>query len=139
MNNSPDNKKPVFVTFRCGNSSVKMENIHFEENEFKNWLTNTDYKGPISLTVKFYVKPDQVEKFREVMKGMIEYSYADHGALMYKLHVDYKDPTIFWLTEQWKSVADLKHHATDEKHEKTAKMLGGTLRSTLHVGLYQPL
>ena len=44
-----------------------MENIHFEENEFINWLQNTDYKGAISLTVKFYVKEDQVSKFHQVI------------------------------------------------------------------------
>ena len=116
-----------------------MENIHFEENEFLNWLQSTDYNGAISLTVKFYVKADQVSKFREIMKTMVEYSNSDHGALMYKLHVDYKDSTVFWLTEEWAKVSDLKNHATDEKHGKTAKLLGATLRAPSHVGLYKSL
>ena len=116
-----------------------MENIHFEENEFLNWLQSTDYNGAISLTVKFYVKADQVSKFREIMKTMVEYSNSDHGALMYKLHVDYKDSTVFWLTEEWAKVSDLKNHATDEKHGKNAKLLAGTLRAPSHVGLYKSL
>ena len=148
------------------------------------WLETTEYTGPISLTVKFYVKENEVSKFREIMKTMVEYSNSDHGALMYKLNDDFKvrifweghkilrnspltstvhsykqtkvskrkisqnfvtfseymnfkDSTVFWLTEEWKTVSDLKNHATDENHGKVSKMLGETLRAPPHVGLYK--
>ena len=42
-----------------------MENL--KEHEFANWLKNTDYSGAVSLTVKFYVKEDQVSKFHQVI------------------------------------------------------------------------
>ena len=113
-----------------------MENIQLGP-EFIKWLETTDYTGPISLTVKFYVKENEVSKFREIMKTMVEYSNSDHGALMYKLNDDFKDSTVFWLTEEWKSVSDLKNHATDENHGKVAKTLGETLRAPPHVGLYK--
>ena len=113
-----------------------MENIELGP-EFMKWLETADYTGPISLTVKFYVKESEVSKFREIMKTMVEYSNSDHGALMYKLNEDFKDSTVFWLTEEWKSVADLKNHATDENHGKVGKMLGETLRAPPHVGLYK--
>ena len=113
-----------------------MENIQLGP-EFMKWLETTDYTGPISLTVKFYVKENEVSKFREIMKTMVEYSNSDHSALMYKLNDDFKDSTVFWLTEEWKSVSDLKNHATDENHGKVGKMLGETLRAPTHVGLYK--
>ena len=47
-----------------------MENIQLGP-EFQKWLETTEYTGPISLTVKFYVKENQVSKFREIMKNMI--------------------------------------------------------------------
>ena len=113
-----------------------MENIQLGP-EFQKWLETTEYTGAISLTVKFYVKENQVSKFREIMKNMMAYSNSDHGALMYKLNEDFKDSTVFWLTEEWKSVSDLKNHATDENHGKVSKMLGKTLRAPPHVGLYK--
>ena len=113
-----------------------MENIQLGP-EFLKWLETTEYTGSISLTVKFYVKEDQVAKFCEIMKKMVAYSNNDHGALMYKLNEDFKDSTIFWLTEEWKSVSDLKNHATDENHAKVAKMLEETFRAAPHVGLYK--
>ena len=42
-----------------------MENL--KENEFANWLQNTDYSGAVSLTVKFYVKEDHISKFHQVI------------------------------------------------------------------------
>ena len=47
-----------------------MENL--KENEFANWLQNTDYSGAVSLTVKFYVKEDQVSKFHQVINEITE-------------------------------------------------------------------
>ena len=52
-------------------------------------------------------------------------------------YMNFKDSTVFWLTEEWKSVSDLKNHATDENHGKVGKMLGETLRAPPHVGLYK--
>ena len=42
-----------------------MDNL--KENEFGHWLQNTNHSGAVSLTVKFYVKEDQVSKFHQVI------------------------------------------------------------------------
>ena len=68
---------------------------------------------------------------------MVAYSNTDHGALMYKLNEDFKDSTVFWLTEEWKSVLDLKNHVNDENHGKDSKMLRETFRAAPHIGLYK--
>ena len=115
-----------------------MDNINYE-GEFAKWLETTDYTGPINLTAKFYVKKDQITNFRQIMKNVIQYSNFDHGALTYKMFAYYKDPTVFWLVEEWKCVDDLKNHLTDEKHVKDIPSLVETLRQTTHIGLYKML
>ena len=44
------------------------------------------------------------------MKNTAEVSNSENGCLMYKLHADYKDAKVFWLTESWSTVSDLKNH-----------------------------
>ena len=56
---------------------------------------------------------------------------------MYKLNEDFKDSTVFWLTEEWKSVLDLKNHVNDENFGKDSKMLEETFRAAPHIGLYK--
>ena len=48
----------------------------------------------------------------QVMKNTGEISNAEKGCLMYKFHADYKDSNVFWLTESWATVMDLKNHGT---------------------------
>ena len=115
-----------------------MQNINVKE-EFANWLKTSNYDGPINITAKFYVKEDQVSKFCEIMKTVVEYSNTDHAALMYKMYVDYKDPSVFWFIEEWKSVDDLKKHIMDEKHVKDYKLISELLRAPTHIALYKPL
>ena len=44
------------------------------------------------------------------MKNTVEVSNSENGCLMYKLHADYQNGNVFWLTESWATVMDLKNH-----------------------------
>ena len=43
-----------------------MENISLQDEEFLKWLQTTEYNGGIGLTVKFYVKKEQIPEFHMV-------------------------------------------------------------------------
>ena len=43
-----------------------MENISLQDEEFLKWLQTTEYNGSIGLTVKFYVKKEQIPEFHMV-------------------------------------------------------------------------
>ena len=73
------------------------------------------------------------------MKKMVEDSNNDDGVESYKLHADYKDASIFWLTEQWATVNDLKNHFNSKSHIKNSKMLSETLLVPCQIGLYKEL
>ena len=61
-----------------------MQNMSFED--FFPWLKTTEYKGPIGLTTKYYVKDDKVSKFCEIMKNHVAFAKAQVGVRHYKLH-----------------------------------------------------
>ena len=46
----------------------------------------------------------------QVMKNTVKVSNVENGCLMYKLHADYQNGNVFWLTESWATVMDLKNH-----------------------------
>ena len=46
----------------------------------------------------------------QVMKNTVEVSNSENGCLMYKLYADYQNGNVFWLTESWATVMDLKNH-----------------------------
>ena len=102
---------------------MNMNNIRFEEKEFYNWLQTTKYNGLVGLSAKFYVRDGKVPKFLEIMKNNIEFTNTEVGVLLYKLYADYENPFVFWLTEEWKTVTDLKNHCTSETYVKNGKML----------------
>ena len=52
----------------------------------------------------------------------MEVSNSENGCLMYKLHADYKDSNVFWLTETWATVSDLKNHVKTFQKFKTEVM-----------------
>ena len=82
-----------------------MQNITVEE--LGRWLSTTDVGGPIGLTMKFFVQEEQAEAFRSTMTEFEPHALAEEGAQAYEFHRDWKDPTVFWLTERWASPASL--------------------------------
>ena len=47
-----------------------MENISLQDEEFLKWLQTTEYNGSIGLTVKFYVKSEQLPEFHMVNQNI---------------------------------------------------------------------
>ena len=119
--------------------SQKMDNIRFG-SELLNWLRSTQYNGPVGISAKFYVKSDQVQNFREAMKIRTGFSKSAIGVRLYKLHVDYNNPSIFWLIEEWDSVTDLKNHCLSEKYIKNAELFLDLLEEpACQIGIYKSL
>ena len=116
----------------------KMQNMSFED--FFPWLKTTEYKGPIGLTTKYYVKDDKVSKFCEIMKNHVAFAKAQVGVCHYKLHADINNSSIFWLISEYDSVEDLKNLCLSEAYIKNAEFLLDTMdEPVLQIGLYKAL
>ena len=115
-----------------------MQNMSFEE--FIPWLKNTEYKGPIGITSKYYVKEDKVSKFCEIMKNHVAFALTQIGVRHDKLHADFNNPSIFWLISEFESVEDLKNLCLSETYIKNAELLLDTMdEPVLQIGLYKAL
>ena len=115
-----------------------MQNMSCEE--FIPWLKNTEYKGPIGITSKYYVKEDKVSKFRELMKDHVAFALTHIGVRHDKFHVDFNNPLIFWLKSEFESVEDLKNLCLSETCIKNAQLLLDTMdEPVLQIGLYKAL
>ena len=118
------------------NETLTMNSMSLEE--FLPWLENTDYKGPIGITSKWYVKADKVSKFCQIMNGHVAFVNSQIGVRLYKLHSDFKNPLAFWQFEEWDSVRDLKNLCSSETYIKNEELLQDTLgEPVLHIGLYK--
>ena len=115
-----------------------MDNIRFDE--FFNWLKTTKYDGPVGITAKFYVKSDQISKFCQVMNNNVEFSNTQVGVRLYKINIDFNNPSIFWLIEEWDTVTDLKNHYLCENYIKNAELIQDTLDHPIcQIGVYKAL
>ncbi|MDK4715999.1 SDR family NAD(P)-dependent oxidoreductase [Rhizobium sp. CNPSo 4039] len=78
----------------------------------------TIYPTPVSdpdrltLVARLTAKPDQAEALGEALRGLVEPTLTEAGAIEYRLHRDNDDPNLWLLYETWRSRADLDAHFT---------------------------
>lgn len=64
----------------------------------------------LTLVARLTAKPDQGEALGEALRGLVEPTLAEAGAIEYRLHRDNDDPSVWILYETWRSQADLDAH-----------------------------
>jgi len=101
-----------------------MDNMNLKNDQFQTWLDDTDYTGPLGIVAKFYVKQEFREQFAPGFKKRIVHTRGDEGVRTYKINEDVLDPLVFWLTEEWESVAALRNILT---HNTTRRLWNGWL------------
>ena len=94
-----------------------MENIRYENDEFMTWLKTTEYNGPIGATLKFYVKEESAKEFKDMIIKKVRSEMTKNKCKSMKLNVDFKDPNIFWINEEWNHVSDLKNWCTSDAYK----------------------
>jgi len=48
--------------------------------------------------------------------------------MVYKLNEDMLDPLVFWLTEEWASVAALRQHCSSPAYKESGARMGAVLQ-----------
>jgi len=116
---------PVLIP---GAMSVTMDNMSFKNDAFPTWLADTDYTGPLGVVVKLYVKQEFREPFVKGMEAKMAKIRGEEGVRTYKLNEDVLDPLVFWLTEEWESVAALRKHIDSQHHKETVEWMADLLQ-----------
>lgn len=65
---------------------------------------------PLTLVATLTVKPESVDEFVAIIKGLVEPTLREEGSLDYELHRSNEDPNEFVLIEHWRSRQDLDDH-----------------------------
>lgn len=64
----------------------------------------------LTLIARLTAKPDQAETLGEALRGLVQPTLTEAGAMEYRLHRDNDDPSVWILYETWRSRADLDAH-----------------------------
>jgi len=64
----------------------------------------------LPMIVKFEVKKDKIEFVKSELMKLLDPSREDEGCVLYQLHQDQKDPSIFMFYEIWETEALWKAH-----------------------------
>lgn len=64
----------------------------------------------LTVLAKFVAKEERLEEARTFLMSVLAPTRAEKGCINYDLHQDNKEPTHFFLYENWESKADLDAH-----------------------------
>ena len=64
----------------------------------------------LPMVVKFEVKKDKIDFVKSELLKLLEPSRNDEGCVLYELHQDMEDPSIFMFYEIWETEALWKAH-----------------------------
>jgi len=105
-----------------------MDNMSFQNQAFPTWLADTDYTGPVGVVVKLYVKQEFRDPFVKGMEAKMVKIKGEEGVRTYKLNEDVLDPLVFWLTEEWESVAALRKHCDSQDYKESGARMAAVLQ-----------
>ena len=64
----------------------------------------------LAIIARVQLTAEDAPKYIEGAKKLIEPTRSEPGCELYGMAVDFDDPTIIWISEQWESKAHLDDH-----------------------------
>lgn len=95
-----------FLILSCFSIATCFNNICSGESK----PVNGEVMKEFVLIGKMKAKPNCEMKLEEVLKTLSLGTYTEPGCIVYALHRDINDPSVFVLVEGWASKVDLEAH-----------------------------
>lgn len=86
----------------------------------------------LPMIVKFKVKPDQIKFVKAKLINLLEPSRKDEGCVLYQLHQDIEDPSIFMFYEIWETEALWKAHDQTPHVQAFVKSIESSVIEIVH-------
>jgi quinol monooxygenase YgiN len=86
-------------------------------------------KQKLPMIVKFTVKKGFIEDVKRALINILEPTRDEAGCLLYELHQDLNDPSIFMFYEVWETVDHWKAHDHQPHIEAFRKIIDGKIES----------
>jgi quinol monooxygenase YgiN len=83
----------------------------------------------LPMIVKFTVKKAYIEDVKKALLNILEPTRNEAGCLLYELHQDLNDPSIFMFYEVWETVDYWKAHDHQPHIEAFRKIIDGKVKS----------
>ena len=90
----------------------------------------------IKIVAKMIIKEDQIEKFQNTAKELVEKSRAEEGNISYSLNQSTADPKVHCFIEIWKDQAAIDIHNASEHFTTILPILGEMAEEALPVDLF---
>merc|ERR1712142_9790 len=126
---------PVTKHHKQNKMADSMSNI--QQGELVAWVGSTDYTGGIGVTVKFTVKDSEKSNFQGLCKKQMDFVNGQSGVKSFKLHEDFKNPAVFWLVEEWESMAAWKPYLASKERAANAEAMMPMMAGPPHIALYK--
>lgn len=81
----------------------------------------------LPMVVKFIVKEEKINLVKKALIDILEPTRNEEGCLLYELHQDLNDPSIFMFYEVWQTVDHWKAHDKQPHIETFRKIIDGAL------------
>jgi quinol monooxygenase YgiN len=79
----------------------------------------------LPMIVKFTAKKESIEDVKTALLNILEPTRNEAGCLLYELHQDLDDPSIFMFYEIWETVNHWKAHDHQPHIEAFRKIING--------------
>ncbi|KAM9962472.1 hypothetical protein ACTFIW_007771 [Dictyostelium discoideum] len=83
-------------------------------------------------------KPEFTQEFIEFFKTIVKESRKEQGMIKYDLNQDSVNPNVFYVCEEYKSMADFEFHKTTPHFLSMVKYVEGKVES-LEIKLLKPI
>ena len=84
-------------------------------------------ENQLPIIVKFEVKKDRIEFVKSELIKIIEPTSKAQGCILYELHQDIHDPSIFMFYEIWETTAHWKAHDGQQHVVNFKKAIEGSI------------
>jgi quinol monooxygenase YgiN len=91
------------------------------------------------VVAKMKAKSGEEAKMEEALKGMVSKVEQEEGTLLYTLHRDLKDPTLFLLYEKYANSDALNAHSATPYFKELFGSLQPLLDGAPEIGMYEEL
>ena len=87
--------------------------------------------------MKYDVQPTERTNFQNLQKKLEELATSKPGCKIFKLHEDFKNPSCFWLIEEWESVASWKPYLLSADRATSVESMMAMVNGIPKVALYK--
>jgi quinol monooxygenase YgiN len=93
----------------------------------------------VKVVAKSKVKTNELEKYKDLVKFLIDETRKEEGCVSYDLFQDINNPSILTFIEEWKDEEALKRHMESKHFVKYVPMLGEFREGDGEVNIYKQI